>query len=162
MFIHSPRHCPTMDSLKQHCLTLDSWTKHSPTIGQLNTQLTRHRTVWHSIDKPLDCWTRHCPTIGQFERALSDLRTVGHSTVRPSDSWTKAHSDHWTVGHSAHQPSDSWTQHWPTIGLLDTALSEHLHKLLPNNRTIGQITRVFQAQTVRRKTICPIYLTDPV
>ena len=32
-------------------------------------------------------------------------------------------SDHWTVVHNTVQPLENWTQHYPTIGQLDTALS---------------------------------------
>ena len=32
---------------------------------------------------------------------------------------------HWTVGHNTVQPLNSWTQHYPTLGKLDTGLSDH-------------------------------------
>ena len=59
---------------------LHSWKKHSPTIGLLDSQLTNHRTVGHSINQPLDCWT-----------TLSKYWTVWQNIVRQL-------SNHWHVG----------------------------------------------------------------
>ena len=77
------------DSLTQHWLTtrlldtgsvwpLDRWKKYSLTIGLLDTQLTSHRTVGHSINQPSDCWTQHSPNIEQFDKILSsNCPTIG-------------------------------------------------------------------------------------
>ena len=58
--------------------------------------------------------TKHCLTIGRFHTTLYDCRTVGHSSVQPLKN-----------GHNTNQPLDSWRQHWSTIVLLDTALSNY-------------------------------------
>ena len=55
---------------------LDNWTQHCPAIGQLNTALSDHWTVGHSIVRALDSWIQYCPTIGQLDRALSNHWTV--------------------------------------------------------------------------------------
>ena len=52
-----------------------------------------------------------CP-LPEFNLSLNSF-LFGHST------------NHWTVGQSAVRPLDSWTEHCPTIGQLDTALSDY-------------------------------------
>ena len=112
--------------------------KHWLTIGLLDTGMSNHWTVWHSIIQLLESWTQDCPTIGQLEKAQSDHWTVGQSDHKPSDSWTQ-HKP--TIGLLETTLSNCWTQHCPiieqfdktlsdncpTIGILDTVLSKHLH-----------------------------------
>ena len=109
----------------------DSVTQHWLTIGLLEKPLSNHWTVWHSIIQPLESWTQDCPTIGQLEKPSLTIGLLDtHLT------------SHWTVEHSINQPLDSWTEHCPNIrqfvktlsdncpiiGMMDIALSQHLHK----------------------------------
>ena len=113
-YIHPSRPFYCSSILPSPLQPLDCWTFSWPAIREFDPASTNHWTVWHStvnhwsvwhsIIQPLDSWTQDCLTIGQLEKA----------PVWPLDFWTLSSP---AIGHR--------TQHKPTIGLLDTTLSNH-------------------------------------
>ena len=93
--------------LKFYCKTMDEL---------LDTALSNHGQ--------LDSRTPCSLTIGLLTTALLNHWTIWNSTVWPLDSWTK-HSPTICKLNTGGQPSASFTQHSLTIGVLDTALSNH-------------------------------------